>query len=1135
MIKIINSRFSYDTEKVRLGGSAQVYRGVDLSSSPPREVAIKILDAAAASEPMLQTFYDREVESLLSLNHPNIVELIDAGIDEEGKYFLVLEWVESDLKTWLSKKGEVPWEDFIRALGIPVAEALAFAHQLKIIHRDVKPGNVLLTKDGVPKLADFGISKIKSDLTVSPHTTVDFMSRPYSPPERDSTFSRDVFGFGVLIVGALSGFELKDYPDIGTALNDLDVPKELTDFLNRCVNLKPEHRPKNGLIMAEELSGLMSNRASKRKTKRKIRVDIAFSVSTKFSELSGCALSKAEKEIIEDLSVSSRMKQAEEPSNFGQVDGRYVFISGGEYSYGAVVVAAGGISPYIRIIGVVALRSGQADRNQNIDLDLSDFEFTLDSGLNANAALEIIKSLISSLEMHEREKAEYLVDREKGRLLDQWRSQLRARQKVEKTREKPIAYGSFSKNGNRVVFRTDSNLSLIEIGELRKIEVGESGDWQTPGEVESVGSNEIQIWFDVIPNWIPDSGKLVLDTSAASIKINREKNALENLIHKNPEVVNLNLRDVIIDPTTQNEPSKIDVSKWFNPDLDSDKKDVVRSALGSDGMFAVEGPPGTGKTTFIAELVAQEIARNPEARVLISSQTNVALDNALVRIIKNVDQTRAIRLADRSGLKVLSDAKPLLLESQVEIWRQKTQSQARKQFGLWCRSVGLKPVEVEIAGAISQVLLSKRQEIEFRDSASKIETELKDPKKAIRDADREKMAEDVRGFKKRAARAKREYSDLQTKYKKSIKEIGIDIFADDLDLIEQQALQINAPMKIHEGKIHLALSWIQRLESGSEFEESILDNAQVIGGTCIGIAKHKDIKTLKYDLCIVDEASKATATETLVPLVRAKRWVLVGDQKQLPPFQEDAMRNRELIEEFELDEVELKTTLFDRMLGGLPDHSHMGLRVQRRMTKAIGELVSNCFYDGKLESLGPEPFGEIPGVLTKPITWWSTSNLQGRYEDGGGQSFQSYSNYTEVKVIRDLLTRIGFARKAGGLKELQDVLVIAPYSSQVSALRRQIDGMTTQLEGVQVETNTIDAVQGREADLVIFSTVRSNANLKVGFLDSDKRINVALSRAKKGLILIGDSIFLSSAESPFKEVISFIAENPNYGSMETLS
>ena len=1134
MIKTINGRFTYDTEKVRLGGSAQVYRGVDLSVSPAREVAIKILDAAAASEPMLQTFYDREVESLLSLNHPNIVELIDAGIDEEGKYFLVLEWVESDLKAWLSKKDEVPWEDFIRDLGVPIAEALAFAHQLKIIHRDVKPGNILLTKDGTPKLADFGISKIKSDLTVSPHTTVDFMSRPYSPPERDSTFSRDIFGFGVLIVGALSGFELKDYPDIGAALSDLDVPKELTDFLNRCVNLTPEHRPRNGLIMAEELSSLMSNRASKRKSKRKVRVEVAYSVGTKFSELAECALSKVEKEIIEDLSASPRMRQAEDPSFFGQIDGRHVFISGAEYSYRAVVVAAG-VAPYIKLTGVVALRSGQADRNQNVDLDLSDYEFTVDAGLSANSSLETLKGLISSLETHEREKAEYLVDREKGRLLDQWRLQLRARQKVEKTREKPIAYRSSSKNGNRVVFRSDSDLSLIEIGELRKIEVGESGDWQTAGEVESVGSNEVQIWFDVLPKWIPDTGKLVLDTSAASIKITREKNALENLIHKNPEVVNINLREVIIDPTTQKEPSKIDISEWFNPDLDSDKKGVVRSALGSDGMFAVEGPPGTGKTTFIAELVAQEIAKNPESRVLISSQTNVALDNALVRIIKNIDQSRVIRLADRSGLKVLSDAKPLLLDSQVEIWRQKTQKQARNQFELWCRSVGLKPIEIEIAGAISQILMFKRQEIEQRNVALDLESVLSNTKKGITDDDRAKMTDQKRGCERKVTRAKREYTDLQKKYKKSIKEMGIDIFVDDLDLIEQQSLQIIAPMKSYEDKIHLALSWIQRLESGSEFEESILDNAQVIGGTCIGIAKHKDIKTLKYDLCIVDEASKATATETLVPLVRAKRWVLVGDQKQLPPFQEDAMRNRELIEEFELDEVELKTTLFDRMLGGLPNHSRMGLRVQRRMTKAIGELVSNCFYDGKLESLGPEPFGEIPGVLTKPITWWSTSNLQGRFEDGGGQSFQSYSNYTEVKVIRDLLTRIGFVRKAGGLKELQDVLVIAPYSSQVSALRRQIDGMTTQLEGVQVETNTIDAVQGREADLVIFSTVRSNANLKVGFLDSDKRINVALSRAKKGLILIGDSVFLSSAESPFKEVINFISENPTYGSMETLS
>ena len=85
MRKQIGDRFSYDTSKARIGGSAKVFRGVDLSRSPPREVAIKILDASAASEPILLTFFNREVESLLSLEHQNIVELIDAGIDDEGK------------------------------------------------------------------------------------------------------------------------------------------------------------------------------------------------------------------------------------------------------------------------------------------------------------------------------------------------------------------------------------------------------------------------------------------------------------------------------------------------------------------------------------------------------------------------------------------------------------------------------------------------------------------------------------------------------------------------------------------------------------------------------------------------------------------------------------------------------------------------------------------------------------------------------------------------------------------------------------------------------------------------------------------------------------------------------------------
>jgi hypothetical protein len=780
------------------------------------------------------------------------------------------------------------------------------------------------------------------------------------------------------------------------------------------------------------------------------------------------------------------------------------------------------------------MRSGEADRSRDRDLVLANVDFTFETPLSAKRAGSDIAGLVAELDEHIASRELLDEEREQRRLLEQWRAQLHARQAVEQRRENPLRYSSFRRDGRRFTFKLEDEPGGVEIGELRRIESERRGR-SASGEVESLSGTEIVLWFDDDPPSIPNSGRLLLDTAAASIKIDREKSALLALIHRTADVVELRLRDVIIDPASQEPPSEFVVSQWFRTDLDSDKKEVVQRALGSQGMFAVEGPPGTGKTTFIAELVAQELAARPKSRILVASQTNVALDNALVRIADHVDVGRILRLADRHASRVAGDAQHLLIDAQVERWIDASRGASRRKFEAWCASHGLKPTELELAGGLSEIARLRDAAIASEKLAGEHEVNLANWVDDPAHGDRSDLEAEIEHLHERVARLRRDSRAIESKLEKRAKASGIDTGTALPDELRRFAGQVFDRLGSEKGRAELFVSWMERLGRSGDFVEALLTNAQVLGGTCIGVARYRDLRSVEFDLCIVDEASKATATETLVPMVRSKRWILVGDQNQLPPFQEEALRDRELIEEFELDSGELSRTLFDRMLAGLPAHSRCALNVQRRMTEAIGELVSRCFYGGSLTSLGPEPLPALPGLLPRPVTWWTTSSLPNREEVRGGVDGRSYSNPAEVRAVRELISRLIFMQRAAALPRGLEVLVLAPYSAQVAELRRQIDSVAGQLEAFRVEVNTIDAVQGREADLVIFSTVRSNLSDKVGFLESDKRANVALSRARRGLIIVGDSVFLGGPRSPFREVLAHIETHPQYAAIEEVS
>jgi serine/threonine protein kinase len=205
--KTINGRFLLLPNEARPGGLSEVRRAVDVTSPDGDHVAVKLLKQRE-DDAITRIFLERETSALKALDHPHIVRMLDSGWDEElERYFIALEWVDRTLKEEMADGRPLEWPAYFSRIGSPLVSALAYAHEMQIEHRDLKPGNVLLATDGVVKLADFGIAKIFTRAAETTDETVaDFRSALYAPPEQSEAipYVRDVYAYAVLAIQVLS-------------------------------------------------------------------------------------------------------------------------------------------------------------------------------------------------------------------------------------------------------------------------------------------------------------------------------------------------------------------------------------------------------------------------------------------------------------------------------------------------------------------------------------------------------------------------------------------------------------------------------------------------------------------------------------------------------------------------------------------------------------------------------------------------------------------------------------------------------------------------------------------------------------------------------------------------------------------
>lgn len=288
----------------------------------------------------------------------------------------------------------------------------------------------------------------------------------------------------------------------------------------------------------------------------------------------------------------------------------------------------------------------------------------------------------------------------------------------------------------------------------------------------------------------------------------------------------------------------------------------------------------------------------------------------------------------------------------------------------------------------------------------------------------------------------------------------------------------------------------------SRTEREILQAADVICCTCVGAGDPR-LKNFRFRQVVIDEATQAIEAEALIPLTMgAKQIVFVGDHCQLGPVVMCKAAAK----------AGLTQSLFERLV--LIGLRPIRLQVQYRMHPTLSEFPSNMFYEGSLQNGVTESDRQLrhmPGytgkdefpwpIKSKPMFFWSVAGMEEISASG-----TSYLNRTEASYVEKIVTHL---LKMG--VDSSQIGVITPYDGQKKYVQEHMRRSGAMAASVyeNIEVNSVDAFQGREKEIMLVSCVRSSESQGIGFLSDPRRLNVALTRARVGLVLLGNPRVLS--------------------------